>query len=352
MNIFLVYGGKSAEHDVSLNSASSFVSGIDFNYYTVTLVYITKEGNWMKGPKLTEAVSEQDKFKLNEQSGWESQSITCGDLYDEESIVFPLLHGPNGEDGSIQGMLKVINMPYIGPGVVPCAVGLDKILSKNLFSKAGLQQLPAVSIDRYKWKKTQQDVIDEVEESLTYPVYIKPANLGSSIGISEATDSYTLKKGIDHAFEYDRRVIVEQGVKARELEIAVLGNEIVETSIVGEIIKEPGFFDYEDKYETKSYKEKYPAELSEEQIKQITDDAVKGFKAIDGNGMARIDFFVTETNDIYLNEINLIPGFSRDSVFSRLWNETGLPYEEMIEKIIQLGLERAAVTEQLTKTDR
>jgi D-alanine-D-alanine ligase len=182
-------------------------------------------------------------------------------------------------------------------------------------------------------------------------MYVKPANLGSSIGITEAHSEEELIEGIQTAFKYDRRVVVEQGVKAREVEIALLGNEDIRTTLIGEVVKDPGFFDYEDKYIKKEYEEKYPAELTEEQERKITEEAVKGFKVLDGNGMARCDFFVTEEGEVYLNEINLIPGFSSESIFAKLWNQSGLSYKELIEEIIQLGLDRSRVKKELTNVE-
>lgn len=352
MNIFLLYGGKSAEHEVSVNSAFSFLSGVDFAIYSVTPIYITKEGQWFKGSTLVSADSvSEDSLYLTEDDTLESEQTTYSILKDEESIVFPLLHGPNGEDGSVQGLLKVMEMPYIGPGIVPCATGMDKIISKQLFLQAGIPQIPFIPILLDEWKDTPQTAIRKCLDELSYPMYVKPANLGSSIGITEAKDQEELIKGIKTAFEYDRRVVVEQGVQAREVEIALLGNEQVDTSLIGEVIKKPGFFDYEEKYIKKNYKEKYPADLTKEQENKVKSYAVNGFKALDGNGMARCDFFVTEDDEVFLNEINLIPGFSSESIFAKLWEKSGLSYKEMIKRIIQLGIERAAFNQQLTKTD-
>lgn len=248
-------------------------------------------------------------------------------------------------------MLEVMQVPFIGPGVVPCASGMDKIISKQLFLQAGIPQMPFQPVLYGEWKNSPETILKKCQTNLSFPMYVKPANLGSSIGITEANNEEELVEGIKKAFEYDRRVVVEQGVDAREVEIALLGNEEVKATIVGEVVKEPGFFDYEDKYIKKEFEEKYPAEITDEQAKRITEDVINGFKALDGNGMARCDFFVTKEGEVYLNEINLIPGFSSDSVFAQLWEHSGLPYEEMIERIIQLGLERAAVKQQLTKVE-
>lgn len=352
MNIFLIYGGRSAEHDVSVNSATSFLSGVDFDKHTVTLIYITKEGKWLKGPILDSSKKWNEKeLYLNAEGGFKGEPTNYMLVQEEESIVFPLLHGPNGEDGSVQGLLEVMQMPYIGPGIVPCATGMDKIISKQLFLQAGLPQIPFLPVLLDQWRREPEVVLEKCQKELHYPMYVKPANLGSSIGITEANTKEELVEGIKTAFEYDRRVVVEQGVVAREVEIALLGNEKVETSMVGEVVKDPGFFDYEDKYIKKNYTENYPADLSTEQENAIKEQAVNGFKALDGNGMARCDFFVTEEGDIFLNEINLIPGFSSDSVFAKLWEHSGVSYEDMIERIIQLGLERAAFKQQLTKVE-
>jgi D-alanine-D-alanine ligase len=335
-----------------VNSAASFLSGVNFDKYKVTLMYITKEGKWYKGPVLEkEEEVPEEKLYLNTENGFNGEESGYAILEQPDSVAFPLLHGPNGEDGSVQGMLEVMQVPYIGPRVVPCATGMDKIISKQLFLQAGIDQIPFQPVLLEEWGKEQQKVVDRCIHSLSFPMYVKPANLGSSIGITEAHSEEELIEGIQTAFKYDRRVVVEQGVKAREVEIALLGNEDIRTTLIGEVVKDPGFFDYEDKYIKKEYEEKYPAELTEEQERKITEEAVKGFKVLDGNGMARCDFFVTEEGEVYLNEINLIPGFSSESIFAKLWNQSGLSYKELIEEIIQLGLDRSRVKKELTNVE-
>jgi D-alanine-D-alanine ligase len=229
-----------------VNSAASFLSGVNFDKYKVTLMYITKEGKWYKGPVLEkeEEVSEE-KLYLNTENGFNGEKSGYAILEQPDSVAFPLLHGPNGEDGSVQGMLEVMQVPYIGPRVVPCATGMDKIISKQLFLQAGIDQIPFQPVLLEEWEKERQKVVERCIHSLSFPMYVKPANLGSSIGITEAHSEEELIEGIQTAFKYDRRVVVEQGVKAREVEIALLGNEDIRTTLIGEVVKDPGFFDYE-----------------------------------------------------------------------------------------------------------
>lgn len=340
INIFLIYGGVSAEHEVSVNSAASFLSAVDFDLYTVTPVYISKKGDWLAGLNLNYAVNiDAEALKLNAEGALEGKSITFSALKEPNSVVFPLLHGPNGEDGSVQGLLEVLDVPYAGPGILPCATGMDKIVSKQLFLQAGIPQVPYYPVLIDDWESRSREILLACQSLFTFPMYVKPANMGSSIGITEAINQEELEYGIQHAFQYDRRLVIEQGVDAREVKIAILGNEKVELSTTCEIIKQPGFFSYEDKYIDKQHEEKFPANLTNKQEKLIQEYAAKGYKVLDGNGMARCDFFVTDNGDIFLNEINLIPGFSANS-FVGLWENSGVSYTEMINRLIELGLKR------------
>lgn len=340
INIFLIYGGRSAEHEVSVKSAASFLSAVDFNRYSITLIYISKEGDWVYGPQLKSAEEILTaELKLDRDTALKEESMTFLDLQKPRSIVFPLLHGPNGEDGSVQGMLEILNIPYIGPGILPCATGMDKIISKQLFLQAGIPQVPFYPVLTDEWKADSNKILLDCKSLFAFPMYVKPANMGSSIGITEANDLEELKNGIQHAFEFDRRIVIEQGVNAREIKIAILGNDKIELSTTCEIVKEAGFFSYEDKYIDKQHEEKFPATITEEQEKQIKDYAIRGFKVLDGNGMARCDFFVTDDGDIFLNEINLIPGFSANS-FVSLWQHSGVTYTELINRLVTLGLEQ------------
>lgn len=350
MKIFLVYGGKSAEHDVSLMSAFSIIKEVYYEYYEVIPVYITREGNWLKGKSVTDAsqVESAEDMKIQEAG----TPLNFAELQEENVIVFPVLHGPNGEDGTVQGLFEVLNVPYVGAGVLASAAGMDKIISKVLFADAGLPQLPYEVVKVTDWKVEPEEVVKTIEESLGFPAFVKPANLGSSVGISEAKNKTALKEAIDLAFEYDHRVVVEKGVKAREIEVAVLGNEDVNTSVPGELVKQQEFYDYEEKYINNDVTLQIPAELPEETIRQLRQYAAKAFLAIDGSGLTRADFFITDDNDIYINEVNTFPGFTPYSMYPKLWDETGLTYGDLIEELIQLGLRRYDARKERAKKDR
>lgn len=350
MKIFLVYGGKSAEHDVSLMSAFSIIKEVYYEYYEVIPVYITREGNWLKGKSVTDAsqVESAEDMKIQEAG----TPLNFAELQEENVIVFPVLHGPNGEDGTVQGLFEVLNVPYVGAGVLASAAGMDKVISKVLFADAGLPQLPYEVVKVTDWKVEPEEVVKTIEESLGFPAFVKPANLGSSVGISEAKNKTALKEAIDLAFEYDHRVVVEKGVKAREIEVAVLGNEDVNTSVPGELVKQQEFYDYEEKYINNDVTLQIPAELPEETIRQLRQYAAKAFLAIDGSGLTRADFFITDDNDIYINEINTFPGFTPYSMYPKLWDETGLTYGDLIEELIQLGLRRYDARKERAKKDR
>ena len=218
------------------------------------------------------------------------------------------MHGPNGEDGTVQGLLEMLEIPYVGAGVLASATGMDKIISKILFKEAGLPIVPYFQVKVIDWHVNQEMVISEAESTLSYPMFVKPSNMGSSVGISEAKDRNELVEAIAKAFEYDRRVLIEQGIQAREIEVAVLGNEDINTSVPGELVKEQQFYDYESKYISNEVVPQIPAELSEKTTKTLREYAAKAFMAIDGNGLTRVDFFLTENNEIYINEVNTFPG--------------------------------------------
>lgn len=336
MKIFLFYGGKSAEHDVSVISAYHILQEIYYKDYQVVPVFISKEGKWMKGDLITRKEEIPCLSELQKPRG--------EDFHFEElksdSLAFPVLHGPNGEDGTIQGLFEMLDIPYVGCGVLASSTGMDKIVSKVLFANTGIPIVPYEVVIQKKWKRNAKEIIERIEENLPYPLYIKPANLGSSVGISEVHDAEELKAGIDLALEYDHRVLVEEGITATEVEVAVLGNEDVASSVVGALIKDTHFYDYDSKYIDGEVSLQIPAELIEGLSEQIRDYAIRAFQAIDGSGLARVDFFVTEDDKIYINEINTFPGFTPISMYPKLWEETGLTYGDLIEKLIQLAIDR------------
>lgn len=350
MNIFLIYGGKSAEHEVSIVSAYNIVKEINFEQHTVKPIYITREGKWVKGDdlKTAEHINSQIDMIVSE----DKPAFDFNELRQEDAVAFPVLHGPNGEDGTVQGLFEVLDVPYVGCGVLASSTGMDKIISKALFEHAGIPQLPYVPVNQKRWKLDQDAVIQSIESELSYPMYVKPANMGSSVGISEAKNQDELRQAIVLAFEFDHRVVVEQGVIAREIEISILGNEDVNTSVPGELVKDIQFYDYESKYENNNVTLQIPANVDNNIITKLKDYAAKAFLAIDGSGLTRADFFVTENNEIYINEVNTFPGFTPISMYPKLWENTGLSYHDLIEELIQLGIKRHQVRSEKQLKDR
>lgn len=352
MKIVVIYGGKSAEHDISILTAFSIIKEIYFEYYEVQPVYITKEGKWLKGAPLTQPVNfaetlrlvpgETAHFALTEGETSTGIEISVSDIQGEDTVIFPILHGPNGEDGTIQGLFEMLQMPYVGCGVLASACGMDKITSKQLFQQAGIPQLPYVPFIKADFKKDPEAIFARIEGTLLYPVFVKPANMGSSVGISKAENREELTKAIEVALRYDRRIVVEQGVEAREIECGVLGNDDVNTSVVGEIVKTVGFYDYDEKYINNTVQLQIPADISEEHSAKVREYAATAFKVLDGSGLARCDFFLTETGEIYINEVNTLPGFTQFSMYPLLWEKTGIAYKDLVEELIQLALKRFA----------
>jgi D-alanine-D-alanine ligase len=257
-------------------------------------------------------------------------------------VVFPVLHGPYGEDGTIQGMLELAGVPYVGSGVLGSAAGMDKPTMKKIFAHHDLPQVRWVALTRWQWEKDRETWIEEIENSLLYPCFVKPANLGSSVGIGKAENAEELSDALDTASRFDRRIIVEEGVDAREIEVSVLGNEDPDVSVPGEIlIKKEGFYDYEAKYVEGGMELVVPAPIRDEITQEIRRIAGTAYEAIDAAGMARVDFFLERGTDrLLLNEINTIPGFTPTSVYAELWAASGLPYEELLDRLIQLALQR------------
>lgn len=348
MKITLLYGGRSEEHDVSILSAYSVLNAIYYNYYQVQLVFISKEGKWIKGPLLSEKPESPDVLKLTwsedgETDKWgefNGRVILPCEIQEEETIVFPVLHGPNGEDGTIQGFLETIGMPYVGAGVLASANAMDKIMTKYLLQTAGIPQVPFVPVLRSDWKENPKKVFEQCEGSLIYPVFVKPANMGSSVGISKAENREELQNALEEAYRYDSRAIVEQGIEAREIEVAILGNEDVRTTLPGEIVKDVDFYDYNSKYIDNQITMQIPAEVPEEVHQKAQEFAKKAYTILDGSGLSRCDFFLTSKNELFLNELNTMPGFTEFSMYPLLWENTGLKYSDLIEELIQLALNR------------
>jgi D-alanine-D-alanine ligase len=351
ITVALLFGGKSGEHEVSLRSAASILKALDRKKYEVIPVGITKEGQWRSDPKFLEAafpeILQSGSPVLLPAEPTENHLIQIHSKDKKISnkaridVVFPALHGTFGEDGTIQGLLDMANIPYVGAGVLGSAVGMDKDVMKRLLQQAGLPIVPFVVLLDYQWRREQTRIIQEIESRCGYPCFVKPANLGSSVGISKVRNRRELNRSIELAAEYDRKIIVEQGVEAREIECSVLGNDEPQASLPGEIIPSHEFYDYAAKYLDESSRLLIPAPLEGSQTKTIQELAVKTFLATECSGMARVDFFLERrTGKILVNEINTIPGFTSISMYPKLWEASGISYPELIDRLIQLAIER------------
>ncbi|MBI5029661.1 MAG: D-alanine--D-alanine ligase [Chloroflexi bacterium] len=358
VRVGLIFGGKSGEHEVSLASAQSVAHAIDKEKYAITLIGITKQGRWIAGGnalKQLTAISPTPLLASIEEStqneiGSELAPMASHEILESLplnaiDVVFPLVHGPFGEDGTIQGLLELADVAYVGAGVAASAVGMDKALMKSIFRAHNLPIVDWMAILRREWESRAPETIRRIETAFGYPCFIKPANLGSSVGISKAHNADELAEALNVAAQYDRKIIAERAARnAREIECSVLGNDDPIASLPGEIIPRREFYDYDAKYDNDSHTELIvPADLSAEMTQAVQAMAIRAFKAIDASGMARVDFFLERgTNNLLLNEINTIPGFTAVSMYPRMWEKSGLSYPDLIDRLIQLALERAA----------
>lgn len=353
--IGLLYGGKSAEHKVSMQTALAVTKAINYDEFEIHPIYITTEGQWIKGPRLDKPAETVKELELAATATALptvsfSPAIFQNDTNESLDVIFPLLHGPNGEDGTVQGMLELLNLPYVGNGVLASSAGMDKVIMKNIFAQAGLAQVNYVSFIRSEWEREEEETYKQVEGKIGYPAFVKPANLGSSVGISKCTNREELIEAFKEAFQFDRKIIVEQGVIAREIEIGVLGNDQPECSIAGEIVPKTDFYDYKAKYEDGDTALIIPAELSLSEYTNLKELAVNAFKALDCSGLVRADFFLTENGEFLINEVNTMPGFTPFSMFPLLWKHTGVDYPQLIERLVQLALERYSEKQKIKYT--
>jgi D-alanine-D-alanine ligase len=353
----LIYGGKSAEHNVSLRTALAVINALDMSKFDIHPIYINENGEWIRGNALEAPVKEVSTLKLQDAGNTVSPVSLNAELFpaqteqqDKIDVIFPLLHGPNGEDGTVQGLLELLNIPYVGNGVLASAAGMDKVVMKNLFAQAGLAQANYVSYIKSDYEKSPEAAYEQVEEALGYPCFVKPANLGSSVGINKCKDRQSLEQAFKEAFEFDRKVIIEEGIVGREIEIAVIGNDDPSCSVVGEIAPKKEFYDYKAKYEDGDTDLIIPAEITEAEYETIKEMAIKSFKAIDGSGLVRADFFLTEDGEALINEVNTMPGFTPISMFPLLWRESGIEYPQLIEKLVDLALQRFDQKQQIKHT--
>ncbi|MEK4090516.1 MULTISPECIES: D-alanine--D-alanine ligase [unclassified Viridibacillus] len=347
----LLYGGKSAEHDVSLSTARAVTQALNFDKFDVFPIFITRDGEWRKGDQLTAPAESIEQLQIGKGTQDSIPNDVSSFLLNKDEkefdVIFPLLHGTNGEDGTVQGLLEVLNLPYVGNGVLASSAGMDKVVMKQLFEHAGLKQVPYVYFIRKEWNKSQDALIAKMEEELTWPMFVKPANLGSSVGISKASNREELIKAIDLASKYDRKIIVETGIVAREVEMGVLGNDSPKVSVPGEIKPVTDFYDYDSKYNDNNTGLIIPAPVTTDVVERMKDMAIRAFKVLDCSGLVRADFFVTADDDIVINEVNTMPGFTPVSMYPILWQHTGVTYSDLIEQLIDLAIERHDEKQQL-----
>jgi D-alanine-D-alanine ligase len=379
LRVGVIYGGRSGEHEISVASAASVIKSLDRSRYEPLPIRIEKDGRWTiadRPPTATSAaeVIEQARVSPSRPSRPGRETVLVAHPSEETlltierrpaargsedvdtaivtglglDVVFPVLHGPHGEDGTIQGLLELANVPYVGPGVLASAAGMDKAAMRLLFAAHGLPLAPWKAYLRRDWEQ-HRDAVIEGALSLGLPVFVKPANLGSSVGISKVKSEADLPGAIEHALDYDRKVVIEWGVPAaREIECAVLGNDDPQASIPGEVIPGREFYDYEAKYLDNASRTVIPADLSEAQVAEVQRLAIAAFRAIDAAGMSRVDFLLARpTGAIYLNEINTIPGFTTISMFAKMWEASGITYAALVDRLIQLALARHADKQRL-----
>lgn len=339
--LILLYGGRSAEREVSVLSAESVMRAINYDKFSVKTYFITKAGDFIKTQGFTEKPATDEKLMTNATVDI-SQQVKPSDIYEENAVVFPVLHGPMGEDGSIQGFLEVLRLPYVGCNILSSSVAMDKITTKRILESAGIPQVPYVAVIE---GENLEEKIAEIEEKLTYPIFTKPSNMGSSVGISKSENQEELRAALDLAFKYDSRVLVEQGVNASEIEVGLLGNYDVKSTLPGEVVKDVAFYDYEAKYIDNKITMDIPAKISDEVISVMRTNAETAFRALGGQGLARCDFFYTEEGDIFLNELNTMPGFTQWSMYPLLWENMGLSYSDLIENLVSLAEEAFAKRE-------
>lgn len=368
LRVGVLFGGRSGEHEVSLLSAASILQAMDRKKYDVVPIGISKQGKWL-GLDATRAMLQGERTRIPLQLSAGSNSPadvlrSSNELTASLDVIFPVLHGTFGEDGTIQGLLELADLPYVGSGVLGSAAGMDKDVMKKLFAAARLPQTPHVTLRRSKWQTDAKFCRRTIEQHLEYPLFVKPANLGSSVGISKVHDRSELAAAMDLAASFDRKLVVEQGVggpgaKPRELEVAVLGNDAPQASVVGEIVPAKEFYDYEAKYQLSGPDESVsiiPAKLSSRESKEIRTMAIAAFHACECAGLARVDFLMEPAlkgsrggdRRIFLNEINTMPGFTSISMYSKLWQASGLAYGDLIHRLIELARERHAERQALS----
>ncbi len=371
IRIGVLFGGKSGEHEVSLLSARSVIDALESTgKYEVVPIGITRSGRWVVRPDALALLSSMTTLQL---PGAETASaeerdasaaalrpdsgdaplvrIEDGNLAPEPlDVVFPVLHGPRGEDGTIQGFLELAGIPYVGCGVAASAVAMDKALAKSILQAEGLPVVDGITVRAHEWNAAPEEVIERAGK-IGFPCFVKPANMGSSVGITRATDEAGLRRGLDEAARYDTRIIVERAIDAREIECSVLGNDDPRASVPGEVVPSGEFYDYRAKYLDEASELKIPAPIDEETTRAVQELAVRAFRALDGAGMARVDFLLERDGGrLFVNELNTIPGFTAISMYSKLWEASGLSYTDLVDELVRLAIERHDTRKNLSVT--
>jgi D-alanine-D-alanine ligase len=349
LRVGVLFGGRSGEHEVSLASAASVIRGLDPEKYEAVPIGITKEGHWLSGgsaQKMLPEVLKTGRRVVMSADPTETAlmtldgSSTGGQKLD---VVFPVIHGTFGEDGTIQGLLELAGVPFVGAGVLGSAIGMDKDVAKKLLQFAGIPVVPWIAVLRADWERNPKDVLKAIEKKFKYPLFIKPATLGSSVGMTKVHSRVELGPALELAAEFAMKIMVERAVNAREIEVSVLGNHDPQASVPGEIVPHREFYDYTAKYLEDGTQLLIPAKLTKSQEKKIQDMAVSAFRALELSGMARVDFFLEKRGGkIFLNEVNTIPGFTSISMYPKLWEAKGIPFRQLISKLIDLALEQHA----------
>lgn len=362
LRIGVIFGGRSAEHDVSLRSAMTVMAALEAAGHAIIPLGVTREGQWLTSGDPMAALQAQsplfalgdggerargsvveavEDLALDALQQAKSAVIPANGWAGELDVIFPVLHGPMGEDGTVQGLFELAGLPYVGAGVMSSAVAMDKAIAKQLFTQAGIPQIAWLALLRKEWERFAEQLTDDVSREIGYPCFVKPANLGSSIGVTKVHAPAELDAAIREAGRHDRKILVEADARGRELEVSVLGNDEPIASVVGEVVPGHEFYDYEAKYVDDSSQLLIPAPVPEYVAEQVRSIAVRAFRAIDCAGMARADFFWNEEADrVYLNEVNTIPGFTAISMYPKLWEATGLSLPELTRRLVELAVER------------
>ena len=342
LRVGVIFGGRSGEHEVSIASAASIFKHLDPARYDAVPIRIDKDGRWVLTGKPPTAISAAEVLKEASTEALQPVEPTAAINRSGIDVVFPVLHGPYGEDGTVQGLLELASIPYVGCGVLASAAGMDKAVMKTLFAAHGLRVGPYTVVLRWQWESEREAIIERVAGTLGYPVFVKPANLGSSVGISKAKTVAELDAAMTLALQFDRKVVIEAAVPdAREIECAVLGNDHPEASVPGEIVPSREFYDYEAKYLDAGSQPLIPAPLDEEQTATVRRMAIDAFRAVDCSGLARVDFLMARaTGEMFVNEVNTLPGFTTISMYPKMWEASGLSYPDLLDRLIELAIER------------